>query len=174
LGLSEAARICHDAGTDGDDSVAVMVYRQDGVWQSGLLPATVAGDFSSLLAVLRQEPGETGVFGLVNVADEFFVAIRVRGEAVQVLLSDVTAAVEWELAQQVVEHLGIDAPADDDPDEVWPVGDMSIFADLGLGEMELGAVLSDLDAYADEMLLTLADRLGFTDVYDRALDATSR
>jgi putative tRNA adenosine deaminase-associated protein len=110
----------------------------------------------------------------VNVADEFFVAIRVRGGGVQALLSDVTAAVAWDLARQVVEHLGIQAPGDDELEDVWPVGDLSIFADLGLSEMELGAVLADLDAYADEMLLTVADRLGFADVYDRALDAATR
>jgi putative tRNA adenosine deaminase-associated protein len=161
-------------GNDSEDSVAVLVYREDGVWQSGLLPATVCDDFDALVAVLRQQPGETGAIALVNVADEFFVAIRVRGTSVQALLSDVTAAVAWDLARQVVDHLGIQTPGDDDLEDVWPAGDLSIFADLGLSEMELGAVLADLDAYADEMLLTVADRLGFADVYDRALDAATR
>jgi putative tRNA adenosine deaminase-associated protein len=161
-------------GTDSEDSIAVLVYREEGVWQSGLLPATVADDLGSLVSVLRQQPGEAGAIGLVNVADEFFVALRVRGEGVQALLSDVTAAVAWDLARQVVDHLGIQAPGEDDLEDVWPAGDLSIFSDLGLSEMELGAVLADLDAYADEMLLTVADRLGFADVYDRALDASSR
>ena len=154
-----------------EDSVAVVVYREDGAWQSGVLPERVTTDLDGLIQVLRQQPGENGAIGLVNVADEFFVALRVRGEEVRLMLSDVTAAVAWDLARQVVDRLGIDAPADDDAQEVWPAGDIAIFADLGLNEMELGALLDDIDAYADEMLLSVADRLGFADVYDRALEA---
>jgi putative tRNA adenosine deaminase-associated protein len=156
------------------DSIAVVVYREDGVWQSGVLPERVGADLDGLIQVLRQQPGENGAIGLVNVADEFFVALRVRGDDVRVMLSDVTAAVAWDLARQVVDRLGIDTPEDDDGDDIWPAGDVAIFADLGLDEMELGALLSDLDAYADEMLLVVADRLGFAEVYDRALEAQPR
>jgi putative tRNA adenosine deaminase-associated protein len=143
------------------------------MWQSGVLPERVADDLDGLIAVARQQPGEHGAIALVNVADEFFVAVRVRGEEVRMLLSDVTAAVAWDLARQVVNHLGIDAPGEDDLEDVWPAGDLSIFGDLGLDEMELGAVLADIDAYADEMLLAVASRLGFADVYDRAVEAAA-
>jgi putative tRNA adenosine deaminase-associated protein len=156
------------------DTVAVVVYREDGAWQSGVLPERVGGDLDGLIQVLRQQPAENGAIGLVNVADEFFVALRVRADEVRMMLSDVTAAVAWDLARQVVDRLGIEAPADDGLDEVWPAGDVGIFTDLGLDEMELGALLSDLDAYADEMLVTVAGRLGFADVYDRALEAQPR
>jgi putative tRNA adenosine deaminase-associated protein len=160
-------------GRDTEDSVAVVVYREDGAWQSGVLPERVGDDLDGLVSVLRQQPGEVGAIGLVNVADEFFVAVRVRGEEVRLLLSDVTAAVAWDLARQVVGHLGIQPPGDDDLENVWPAGDMSIFTDLGLDEMELGGVLADLDAYADEMLLNVAGRLGFADVYDKAVEAVA-
>jgi putative tRNA adenosine deaminase-associated protein len=83
----------------------------------------------------------------------------------------VTAAVAWDLARQVVDKLGIDPPGDDDLEDVWPAGDLSIFSDLGVDEMELGAVLADLDAYADEMLQAVARRVGFAEVYDRAVEA---
>jgi putative tRNA adenosine deaminase-associated protein len=83
----------------------------------------------------------------------------------------VTAAVAWDLAAQVVDYLDLDVPADGDLDDVWPVGDMGIFSDLGLDEMEMGAILSDVDAYADEMLSALARRLGFGDEYERVVDA---
>jgi putative tRNA adenosine deaminase-associated protein len=156
------------------ESIAVVVYREDGAWQSGVLPERVGGDLEGLIQVLRQQPAENGAIGLVNVADEFFVALRVRGDEVRVMLSDITAAVAWDLARQVVDRLGIDAPSEDDLDDVWPAGDVGIFTDLGLDEMELGALLGDLDAYADEMLLSVADRLGFADVYDRALEAQPR
>ncbi|MBV9290924.1 MAG: tRNA adenosine deaminase-associated protein [Frankiales bacterium] len=160
-------------GRDTADSLAVVVFREDGRWQSGVMPESVSDDLDGLVGVLRQQPAENGAIGLVNVADEFFVAVRVRGEEVRLLLSDVTAAVAWDLARQVVGRLGIDTPGDGDLDDVWPAGDLSIFSDLGLDEMELGAVLADLDAYADEQLSTVADRLGFADAYDRALEFTA-
>jgi putative tRNA adenosine deaminase-associated protein len=168
--------ICHDhrVRSDTDDSVAVVVFREDGVWQSGALPPRVSVDLDALIALLRQQPGDAGAIGLINVADEFFVAVRVRADQVHLLLSDVTAAVAWDLARQVVAHLSIGTPGDDDLEEIWPAGDLSIFSDLGLDEMELGALLSDVDAYADEMLLALARRLGFADVYDRAVEAAVR
>jgi putative tRNA adenosine deaminase-associated protein len=154
--------------------MALVIFREDGIWQSGVLPERVADDLDGLIAVLRQQPGDGGAIGLVNVADEFFVAVRVRGDDVRLLLSDVTAAVAWDLARQVVERLGIDTPGDDDLEDVWPAGDLGIFLDLGFDEMELGAVLADLDAYADEMLLAIAAGLGFSDVYDRAVEAAAR
>ena len=161
-------------GRDSADSLAVVIFREDGVWQSGVLPEKVSDDLDGLLSVLRQQPGDVGAIGFVNVADEFFVAARVRGEEVRLLLSDVTAAVAWDLARQVVQRLGIDTPGEDELEDVWPAGDMSIFTDLGFDEMELGAVLADLDAYADEMLLAIAAGLGFSDVYDRAVEAAAR
>jgi putative tRNA adenosine deaminase-associated protein len=155
------------------ESVAVVVYREDGAWHSGVLPERVASDLDGLIQVLRQQPGDVGAIGLVNVADEFFVALRVRGDDVRLMLSDVTAASAWDLARQVADRLGIE-DLGDDPDDIWPAGDVGIFADLGMDETELGFVLSDLDAYADEMLTSVADKLGFADVYDRALEAQPR
>lgn len=154
-----------------DDTYAVVVFRDAAGWQVGTLPSVLAEDLDGLVAAVRQQPGEGGSFALVDVASEFFVVVRVVQGEVRLLLSDVTAAVAWELAAQVCEALAVDVPGEDDLAEVWPAGDLGIFTDLGLDEMELGAVLSDLDAYADEMLSTLARRLGFADVYEPAVDA---
>jgi putative tRNA adenosine deaminase-associated protein len=52
-----------------------------------------------------------------------------------------------------------------------PAGDLSIFADLGLPEMELSLLLSDIDAYADEMLFSIARRLGFGNELEKIVDA---
>lgn len=149
---------------------AVVVSRVEGVWEASLLPERLIEDFPGLLAALRQQTGDGGVMGFVNVADEFFVAVRIVGQETRVVLSDVTAAVAWDLAAEVVDFLGLERPGDDDLDDVWPAGDLSIFSDLGLDEMELGALLADLDAYADETLLALARRLGFADAYERVVE----
>lgn len=153
------------------EAYAVLVLRQGGEWQLGALPGTVTDDLDAMIAAVRQQPGESGAFVLVNVADEFFVIVRTQAGRVRLLLSDVTAAVAWDLAVQVLEHLDLDVPGDDDLEEVWPVGDLGIFDDLGLDEMEMGAILSDVDAYADEMLSALARRLGFSQSFERVVDA---
>jgi putative tRNA adenosine deaminase-associated protein len=151
------------------DAWAVVVFRVDGAWQVEELPPTTAKDLADVEAAVRgQAPG---AFALVDIADEFFVVVRRVQGVDQYLLSDVTASASWDLAAQVMDRLELDVPADDELDEVWPAGDLSVFSDLGLEEMELGAILSDVDAYADEMLSTLARRLGFSDAYERAMDA---
>ncbi|HVA61147.1 MAG TPA: tRNA adenosine deaminase-associated protein [Mycobacteriales bacterium] len=156
------------------ESFAAVAFREDGVWQVGLLPERLVEDLDGLIGALRQQPGDIGSIGLVNVADEFFVALRVGGEEVRVLLSDVTAAVAWDLARQVLDRLELGMPGESDLDEVWPAGDLSIFDDLGLDELEVASVLADLDAYADEMLAAIAGRLGFGEAFERALDAAVR
>lgn len=158
-------------GGQARDTVAVVVYRDSGSWASDVLPERITDDLDALIRMLRQQPAENCAIALVNVADEFFVALRVRGDEIRMMLSDVSAAVAWDLARQVVDRLGIDAPDDEEVEDIWPAGDIGIFADLGLNELELGVLLEDLDAYADEMLLSVADRLGFADVYDRALES---
>lgn len=159
------------ADSSGTDAYAVLVFRQEGQWQLGVLPDAVTDDLEALIAAVAQQPGENGAFALVDVADEFFVVVRVQMGRVRLLLSDVTAAVAWELAVQVLERLDLEVPGDDDLADVWPVGDLGVFDDLGLDEMEMGAILSDVDAYADEMLSALARRLGFSEPYERVVDA---
>jgi putative tRNA adenosine deaminase-associated protein len=159
------------AGHLAAEAYAVVVFREETRWQVGVLPEVLTEDLDGLIAAVRQQPGEHGSFALVDVADEFFVVVRVQMGRVRLLLSDVTAAVAWDLAAQVLDALGLDVPGEDDLEDVWPVGDLGIFEDLGLDEMELGAILSDVDAYADEMLSALARRLGFADAYERVVDA---
>jgi putative tRNA adenosine deaminase-associated protein len=163
---------CSVAGTARDtEAYAVIVFREEQRWQVGVLPEVLTEDLDGLIAAVRQQPGENGSFALVDVADEFFVVVRILMGRVRLLLSDVTAAVAWDLAAQVLDFLDVDPPGEGDLDDVWPVGDLGVFADIGLDEMELGAILSDVDAYADETLSALARRLGFGDEYERVVDA---
>lgn len=162
-----------------EDGFAMAVYREDGHWDCALLPPAVLDDLGRCVAALRHQPPEAGPIALVNVADEFFVALRfgATGE-LRVLLSDVTAAEEWELARQALDLLGgdtggdVDGPGDGDgPEEVWPAGDLGIFRDLGLDERDLGVILDDVDLWADEMLTAVADRIGVGPQFARVLDA---
>jgi putative tRNA adenosine deaminase-associated protein len=154
----------------GSDDVAVIVYREDDAWEADILPTALTEDLAGLIHALRQQPSIGGTVGLVAVGDDFFVALRVIGGQVTVFLSDLTAAVDWPLARQVLDHLEIDLADDEDLDQMLPVGDLSIFADLGLDEMDLGMLAGDLDLFPDEALAIIARKLGFGHALDRALD----
>ena len=54
--------------------------------------------------------------------------------------------------------------------QVQIAGDLSIFADLGIDEMDLGMLAGDLDLFPDEALAIIARKLGFGHALDRALD----
>jgi len=158
--------------TSGDFCIAV--YREDNEWEAEVLPVAVTESLDSIIHALRQQPSIGGVFGLAAVGDDFFVLIRVTGSHVSVFLSDLTASVDWPLARRVLEYLEIPVPYDEDLDQVLPAGDMSILADLGVDEMELCALSGDLDLYPDEVLASLARRVGFGAAFDRALESVTR
>jgi putative tRNA adenosine deaminase-associated protein len=150
---------------------SVVVYREDDAWEADLLPAALTENLNGLINALRQQPSIGGTIGLAAVGDDFFVALRVIGAQVTVFLSDLTASVDWPLARQVLDYLDIPVPGDDDDlDQVLPAGDLSIFADLGIDEMELGALSGDLDMFPSEALEIIARRLGFGPALERALD----
>ena len=156
---------------DNDDYVdfAVVAYRDERAWQILRVPPDELGSTESvpdLVAVLRRQALEASeVLGLVAVADDFFVLVRASERGTRLLLSDGTAGGEWPLARSVLSELG--APVEDAPFEA--VGDLAIFADLGLDAMELDAMCADQDLYPDEILGSVASRNGFGDAFDRAV-----
>src|SRR5487761_153553 len=158
--------------TDASETTdfAVIVYREEEQWEADALPAAVTGDLDAFVQVLRQQPSIGGTIGFAGVGDDFFLVVRVFGEDVSLFLSDLTAAVDYPLARQVLEALDIGVPADDELDQVLPAGDLSIFADLGLEEMELGAVAADLDLYPEDAVAGIAERLRFGEAVEQALD----
>jgi putative tRNA adenosine deaminase-associated protein len=88
-----------------------------------------------------------------------------------VLLSDVTAADEWELAASAIDFLGLPPPEDED--EQVPAGDLDLLGDLGMQAMDMGVLVDDFDLYPDEMLSEVARRLGFGPLFDEAVGLAS-
>jgi putative tRNA adenosine deaminase-associated protein len=155
---------------DGID-FALAAYREEGVWQVQELVHDVLGDVDALAHALRRFPGDGGAVGLIGVDEDFFVIVRVAGAMTRILLSDVTAADEWELAASAVEHLGLPLPEEED-DQV-PAGDLDLLGDLGMAAMDMAVLLDDFDLYPDEMLSDVARRLGFGPLFDEAAGLTS-
>jgi hypothetical protein len=127
---------------------AVAAYREDGQWVVATLPPSAAEGLEPLVHALRQQPAEGGTIGLVSVAEDFFVAVRVFGDDELILLSDVTAAQEWPLAREVLDRLELPMPEGD----------------------ELAMICEDPDLYPDEMLSSIASRLGFGEEFEQTLD----
>lgn len=153
-----------DAALDAGIDFALVAYREDGVWQVAPIGDDRLRDVEHLSAELRRWPGDFGSLGLVSVDEDFFLLLRVAGPHTRILLSDVTAASEWELARSAVEALSLPLPSDEDDQE--PAGDLAIVADLGMAAMDMGALLDDEELYPDEMLGDIAEDLGFGGLYD--------
>lgn len=153
---------------------AVAAFRDGGLWRAEPLPPSVLDDLGVLLQALRSQPPEGGPFVIACVDEEFFVIARQEGARISLLLSDLTASVEYALAEQAMTRLGEDPPDDDELDEVWPVGDLDLFADLELAEDEMENILDDIDAYPEEMLEAIVERIGIADAYARATEMVTR
>jgi putative tRNA adenosine deaminase-associated protein len=159
-----------EANAEGVDFVLVA-YREEGVWQLEELAADTVTDVESFARELRRWPGDGGALGLVSVDEDFFLVVRVLGDRMKVLLSDITAATDWPIARSALEYLEIPIPADDD--EQVPAGDLAIVADLGMGAMDMGALLDDFDLYPDELLGDIARNLGFGSLYDEVVGVSA-
>ena len=156
-----------------DDGVdfAVAAFRADGEWQVEDLAHDHLGDVATLASALRRFPGDAGALAMVAIDEDFFVVVRVAGAETRVLLSDITAADEWELASSAVEHLGLPMPEDDD--DPVPAGHLDLLSDLGLSAMDLGELMDDPDLYPDEILSDVARALGFGELFDDLVGLTS-
>jgi putative tRNA adenosine deaminase-associated protein len=156
--------------SDGVD-FALAAFRDDGEWQLQEIASPAYDSVDSLSHALRRLPGDAGAVGMVAVDEDFFVLVRVDGSSTRVLLSDVTAAEEWELARSALDVLGL--PPLEDEDEPAPAGDLELLGDLGLHAVDLAVLLDDVDLYPDEVLSEVARRLGFGELFDDVVGFTS-
>lgn len=141
--------------TDDEIDFVIAAYREDGQLYVQPLATDLANDLEELIVQLRRLPGDAGAMGFVSLVEEVFVLVRVRGQHVQVLLSDGSAATDWPIARDVADLLGEDF----DEDEEEPLGDLSILADLGLSDFDLGVIIDNLDLSSDQMLIEIADKI---------------
>ena len=157
-----------DALADEIDFV-VAAYREDGQVNVVDLNDDLANDLEELIVQLRRLPGDAGAIGFVSLVEEVFVAVRVRGRHVQVVLNDAAAALDWPIARDVVDLLGEERPDPDDDAE--PVGDLSMFADLGLSDFDLGAIIDNLDLGSDQALMEIADKINIGPQFRKVAEA---
>ncbi|GAA4402182.1 tRNA adenosine deaminase-associated protein [Tsukamurella soli] len=153
---------------------AVAVVRDENSWTVTPLDAEVLTSLAAAEAALKDLRVAGASFGILDVDDEFFVIVRTGPAGTSLLISDATAAIAYDLAEDVLDALNVDVP-DIDQDELddidpWEEGDLSILSDLGLGDQELGAILADLDLYPEEQIARIAERLSFDTQLAAVLD----
>jgi putative tRNA adenosine deaminase-associated protein len=164
--------VCHSGAVVGNDDgidFALAAYREGALWTVQDLAHDHLADVETIADALRRLPGDGGAVAMVAIDEDFFVIVRVIGDATRVLLSDVTAAEDWDLAESALSFLGLPELELEDEDEQVPAGDLDLLGDLGFQEMEMGLLLDDVDLYPDEILSDVARRLGFGEEFDDAV-----
>ncbi|MGA1158959.1 MAG: tRNA adenosine deaminase-associated protein [Candidatus Nanopelagicaceae bacterium] len=142
---------------------ALLAWREDGSWSASRLPDDATQDIGIALDALRVQQVDGGAIAMLAIDDSFFIIIRQVGEDMRMMMSDALAALEYEIASEVLELLDIDSPEEDDADE--PAGDLNLLSDLGLDAMDLQMICDDSEKYPDEQLESIARQVGFGDKF---------
>ena len=160
---------------DVPDGFAVAVVRENSTWRCTPMSPTALTSLSAAETELRELRSAGAVFGLLDVDDEFFLIVRPAPSGTRLLLSDATAALDYDIAAEALEKLDADiAPEDLEDSEPFEEGDLGVLADVGLPEAVLSVILGEIDLYADEQLGRIAREMGFTDEFSAVLDRLDR
>lgn len=155
-----------EAGVD----FAFVAWMDEGRWTLTVAPAGPADSLDALEEYARQRQGESGSLAFVSVADEFFVCLRVQGSRTRLLLSDVTTALDWPIAEEAADILGVDLDEIEEIDSVEPAGDLTLLSDYGMTTEDVDLLCSDPELYPDEQIGTIAARIGFARELTSLLD----
>ncbi len=154
------------------------MVREDGKWRCSAMSAKVLTSLTAAETELRELRSAGAVFGLLDIDDEFFLIVRPAPPAgTRLLLSDATAALDYDIAAEALETLDADISPEDleDADPPFEEGDLGVLADIGLPEPVLSVILDETDLYADEQLGRIAREMGgFADELSAVLDRLDR
>jgi putative tRNA adenosine deaminase-associated protein len=144
-----------------------IAWHEDGRWDATGLNTT--RDIGLIIDALKSQQTNGGALAFIAIEDEFVIIARALGDQMQMMISDVTYALDYDVAAELVEVLDLEFPQDED--ESQPGGDIDLLSDLGLGEMELLAILDDTELYPDEQLEAIANRLGFGEQFNQVIES---
>jgi putative tRNA adenosine deaminase-associated protein len=144
-----------------------IAWHEDGRWDASLLNST--RDIGLIIDALKSQQTNGGAIALIAIEDEFVIIARALGDQMRMMISDITYALDYEVAAELVEVLDLEYPQEED--ESQPGGDIDLLSDLGVGEMELLAILDDTELYPDEQLEAIANRLGFGEQFNQVIES---
>ena len=144
-----------------------IAWHEDGRWSVNTLAST--RDIGSIIDSIKAQQTNGGAIALIAIEDEFVIIARMLGDQMQMMISDVTYALDYEVAAELIEVLDLEFPEEED--ESQPGGDLDLLNDLGVSQMELLTILDDPELYPDEQLEALANRLGFGDQFNQVIES---
>ena len=109
-----------------------IAWHEDGIWDATPLAST--RDIGLIIDALKNQQTNGGALALIAIEDEFVIIARALGDQMQMMISDVTYALDYEVAAELIEVLDLEFPEEDD--EAQPGGDLDLLNDLGVSEME--------------------------------------
>lgn len=160
---------------DASYGFAVAVVRESATWRCSPMSAAALTSLAAAETELRELRSAGAVFGLLDVDDEFFLIVRPAPSGTRLLLSDATAALDYDIAAEALEKLDADIAAEDLEDsDPFEEGDLGVLSDVGLPEAVLGVILGEIDLYPDEQLGRIAREMGFAEELSAVLDRLER
>ena len=155
-----------ESADDGGSDFGVIAWHEDGRWE--LSELADCRDLTRIIEQLKSQRTNGGAVALIAIDEEFFIAARSLGTHLQMMISDVTYAADYDIAADLLDVLDLPFPEEDD--EPQPGGDIDLFKDLGMNEMEIEAISHDVDLFPDEQIDAIATRLGFGEELAEYLD----
>lgn len=160
---------------DNPYGFAVAVVREGATWRCSALSSKALNSLATAETELRELRSAGAVFGLLDVDDEFFLIVRPAPSGTRLLLSDATAALDYDIAAEALDKLDADIASEDLEDsDPFEEGDLGVLADVGLPDAVLSVILSETDLYADEQIGRIAREMGFADELSAVLDRLER
>jgi len=147
------------------NDIGVVAWHEDGRWSVAELGTD---DLTEIIDRLRGQQTNGGALALISIDEDFFIIARSLGATLQIMISDVTYALENDLAADLVDVLDLPFPEEDD--ESQPGGDIDLLADLGMSVMEIEVLAADPELFPDEAVSAIAHRLGFGPQFDELYD----
>jgi putative tRNA adenosine deaminase-associated protein len=144
-----------------ENDIGVVALHEDGHWSVSTLTHT--RELGAIIDQIKAQPTNGGAIALISIDEDFFVIIRSLGSQLQMMISDVTYALDSDFASDIIDALDLPFPEEDDPAQ--PGGDIDLLSDLGISARELETIADDLELFPDEQIEALAARLGFVERY---------
>ena len=111
---------------------AVAAIREDGRWRCRRMSPDSLVDLDAAITELRELRSTGAVVGLLDVDDEFFVLLRPTPGGVALMVSDAVAALDYDVAADVLDLLRVELPPEEEALDAppWPEGDLAILAEV--------------------------------------------
>lgn len=136
----------------------IAAWREDGVWLANRIPKRSATSLDALVTALGAHPSDVGTIGMVSIDDDVLLLVRAMGSQTSLVLTH--ADVELQLVDDALDLVG-----DDDSDSGY-FGSANLLEDVGIPALDLDVLLADEGLFPDEILATIAQRLGFRSTLD--------